>query len=116
MVTLRAGALIPAAHLADQIRRIGVGVAIAGAFEAAPAGSARIWQGTCRLAARARAFLARFVPWRRSQPVGVSGLAAGSMVLPKPHIAGTGHVWNPNGPAWEQTVSCTSYTGSSTAG
>lgn len=83
-------------HLAEWITWTGVAVAVIGAAEAAPDGSARIWSWTRDHVRIFRGWLARFVPWLRGRPVTVQGVTANvNVTMPKPGISGTGYVWNP---------------------
>jgi hypothetical protein len=102
LVTVRAARPITVDHLADCVRWTGVAVAVAGAFEAAPAGSAKIWRRARRWALHIRAWLARYLPWLKSSPVNVHGVAAGVMVMAKAGAVATGTAWNQNAPAKEQ--------------
>jgi hypothetical protein len=72
-------------HLAQWITWTGVAVAVIGAAEAAPDGTAVIWSRVRAAGRRARRWLARFVPWLRGKPVAVLG------------VTGTGSVRMPSG-------------------
>src|SRR6266581_831891 len=87
------------AHLADVVRWAGLAVSVAGAFEATPEGTVRVWQRAVQLARRVRAWL----PWRRPESASVSPVtAAGSVTIPKVRVSGYGTVRDPNAPSWEQ--------------
>src|SRR5580698_9333390 len=64
-------AFIRAGDLADTVRRVGVGVSVAGAFEAAPEVIARAWRRVRQGGRWLRGRLARWVPWLRGEPVTV---------------------------------------------
>jgi hypothetical protein len=86
-------------HLAQWITWTGVAVAVIGAAEAAPDGSAMIWYRVWGGARRLRRWLAKFVPWSRGKPVTVPRVTGeGSMRMKGAAVAGTGYSWNPAAP------------------
>ena len=90
-------------HLADWIRRVGIAVSVAGAFEAAPDGTARAWRWTAGWLQRVRIWLAKRLPWlrpRAAPPALITG--TGGAAMGKGRISAHGTVWAPNAPGWEQ--------------
>jgi hypothetical protein len=92
----RAAADVLTSHLADHIRWAGVVIAVIGAFEAAPAGTARILQGLRQAGRWLRRKVAKLVRYLRRPPAFIS--AAGSSTMKGKALLGeaeTGVPWDP---------------------
>ena len=96
MITILGVRPIRLDHLADYVRWTGVLVAVAGAFEAAPAGTARIWALGRRYVSCVRAWPARIAARLGGEPAAVQAVTATvSVTMKKARLSATGSVWDP---------------------
>ena len=103
----QATAVMAHAHLANVVRLSGIGVSVAGAFEAAPDGAVRFFTWLYRWARRqlrsARALLARWLPFLRSDAEVRGVTAEGRVTAPVGFsISAVGEAWHPNATTREQ--------------
>jgi hypothetical protein len=89
-------------QLADWIRRAGVLVAVAGAFEATPDGTARLWRQVTSRAGQLRGRAAKWFPWLRSDAAPAPLTVAAGVTGKKPRLDGYVAVFDPLAEAWQQ--------------